>query len=298
VRRHGRGWITARNGERGAGLPDGEDEAREEGRRVRLQGLQEAATGSVVDQGQAGGRPGRVLRIAGVRKSFGRAPVLRGVDLELARGELLGLAGVNGAGKTTLVKCLLDFCGVDAGTIEIDGVPHTEPRSRAGLAFVPERFTPPYYLTGMEFLGYMSRLAGVRWSREEAEAMLAELDFDPAALARTARTYSKGMTQKLGLAAAFLERRDLYVLDEPMSGLDPRARAGVKKLLGGLRKRGASLLFTSHSLADVEEVCDRMAILHGGVRFFAGTPKALCDHYRETSLERAFLRCISGPVNV
>jgi ABC-2 type transport system ATP-binding protein len=128
--------------------------------------------------------------------------------------------------------------------------------------------------------------------------MLVELDFDPGALARAVRTYSKGMTQKLGLAAAFLERRDLYVLDEPMSGLDPRARACVKKLLAGLRERGASLLFTSHSLADVEEVCDRMAILHGGVRFFAGTPRALCDHYSEPSVERAFLRCISGPVNV
>jgi ABC-2 type transport system ATP-binding protein len=260
--------------------------------------LQETVTHTEGDGREAPGRPGAVLRVAGVRKSFGRAEVLRGVDLELARGEHLGLAGVNGAGKTTLVKCLLDFCAIDAGTIEIAGVPHREPRSRAGLAFVPERFTPPYYLTGGDFLRYMARLSGARWSPEEARAMLVELDFDPGALARAVRTYSKGMTQKLGLAAAFLERRDLYVLDEPMSGLDPRARACVKKLLGGLRERGASLLFTSHSLADVEEVCDRMAILHGGVRFFAGTPRALCDHYSEPSVERAFLRCISGPVNV
>jgi ABC-2 type transport system ATP-binding protein len=237
------------------------------------------------------------LRIRGVRKAFGRAEVLRGVDLDLGRGEFLGLAGVNGAGKTTLVKCLLDFCAVDAGSIEIHGTSHREPRSRTRLAFLPERFVPPYYLTGRGYLGYMARLSSTRWSRQEADTMLGDLDFDARALDRPVRTYSKGMTQKLGLAAAFLERRDLYVLDEPMSGLDPRARACVKKLLARLRERGASLLFTSHSLADVEEVCDRMAILHGGVRYFAGTPRALCEHYGEPSVEHAFLKCIAGPVN-
>lgn len=239
-----------------------------------------------------------VLRIEGVRKSFGRAAVLQGVDLALAPGEFLGLAGINGAGKTTLVKCLLDFCAVDSGTIRIHGVPHRDPRSRARLAFLPERFAPPYYLTGADFLTYMARLSDGDWSRDEMQAMLADLDFDAAALGRPVRTYSKGMTQKLGLAAVFLEQRDLYVLDEPMSGLDPRARACVKRLLARLRSRGAALLFTSHSLADVEEVCDRMAVLHGGVRYFAGTTKALCEHYGEITVERAFLRCIAGPVNV
>jgi ABC-2 type transport system ATP-binding protein len=258
------------------------------GARIRIVSRDESSTG----------RAGAALRVRGVRKSFGRAEVLRGVDLELGAGEFLGLAGVNGAGKTTLVKCLLDFCAVDAGTIEIHGTAHRDPRSRARLAFLPERFVPPYYLTGRDYLRYMARLSGGSWSREDAETMLADLDFDARALDRPVRTYSKGMTQKLGLAAAFLERRDLYVLDEPMSGLDPRARACVKKLLARLRGRGASLLFTSHSLADVEEVCDRMAILHGGVRYFAGTPKALCEHYGEPSVEHAFLKCIAGPVNV
>jgi ABC-2 type transport system ATP-binding protein len=127
----------------------------------------------------------------------------------------------------------------------------------------------------------------------EVTAMLEALDLDPGALAKPVRAYSKGMTQKLGLAACFLGRRDLYVLDEPMSGLDPKARACVKALLASLRREGATLFFTSHALADVEEICDRMVVLHQGVPYFSGPPRALCDHYGESSMERAFLRCIA-----
>jgi ABC-2 type transport system ATP-binding protein len=233
-----------------------------------------------------------VVCIRGLTKRFGKAEVLRRVDLALAPGEFLGLAGVNGAGKTTLIKCLLDFCAIDGGTIELFGVPHTVPRSRARLAFLPERFVPPYYLTGRDFLSLMLQLQQLHYDEAEVTAMLAALDLDPAALGKPVRAYSKGMTQKLGLAASFLARRDLYVLDEPMSGLDPKARACVKALLADLRARGRTLLFTSHALADIEEICDRMIVLHQGVPYFSGAPRALCDHYGENSTERAFLRCI------
>ena len=236
--------------------------------------------------------PDPVVRVSAVTKRFGKAEVLRQVDLEIAPGEFLGLAGVNGAGKTTLIKCMLDFCAVDAGKIELFGVPHTEPRSRARLTFLPERFVPPYYLTGRDFLSFMLQLQQGRYDEAEVLAMLGALDLDPAALGKPVRAYSKGMTQKLGLAASFLARRDLYVLDEPMSGLDPKARACVKALLAGLRAHGRTLLFTSHALADMEEICDRMIVLHQGVPYFSGAPRALCDHYGEISTERAFLRCI------
>jgi ABC-2 type transport system ATP-binding protein len=235
-----------------------------------------------------------IVKFTQVRKSYGSAAVLRDVDLAIERGEYFGLAGVNGAGKTTLIKCMLDFCAVDAGRIELFGLPHREPRSRAQVAFLPERFVPPYYLTGRDFLRFMLALQERAYVTDEVRAMLDALDLDPGALAKPVRAYSKGMTQKLGLAACFLSGRDLYVLDEPMSGLDPKARACVKALLARLKAGGATLFFTSHALADVEEICDRMVVLHQGVPYFSGPPRALCDHYGETSMERAFLRCIAA----
>ena len=238
-----------------------------------------------------------VIRFAAVAKRFGKTSVLRAVDLEIAAGECFGLAGVNGAGKTTLIKCMLDFCAIDAGAIELFGIPHTKPRSRARLGFLPERFVPPYYLTGRDFLSLMLRLQQRSYEESDVLGMIESLDLDPSALAKPVRSYSKGMTQKLGLAACFLSRRDLYVLDEPMSGLDPRARACVKALLARLRGEGRTVFFTSHALPDIEETCDRMVVLHQGVPYFSGAPRALCEHYGENSTERAFLRCIATPAD-
>jgi len=115
-----------------------------------------------------------------------------------------------------------------------------------------------------------------------------------AELARPVRELSKGMTQKLGLAAGFLLARELTVLDEPMSGLDPASRAAVKGVLARLRREGRTLLFTSHVLADVEELCTAIAVLERGRLRFRGAPAELCARYAEPSLERAFLRCVHG----
>ena len=127
------------------------------------------------------------VRFRGVNKSFGRAGVLRGIDLDVRPGECVGLAGVNGAGKTTLIKCLLDFCDLDSGVIEIHGTAHRRPRARARLAFLPERFTAPYFLTGREFIAMMLQLFGCRYEEERVCAMFASLDLDVAALDRPVR---------------------------------------------------------------------------------------------------------------
>ncbi len=236
--------------------------------------------------------PEPLVRFLGVSKSFGRAEVLRGIDLDVPSGKCLGLAGVNGAGKTTLIKCLLDFCELDSGSIEVHGVAHRRPQARARLAFLPERFIAPYFLTGREFIAMMLRLFERRYEEVRVRAMFASLDLDVAALDKPVRAYSKGMTQKLGLAACFLSERDLYVLDEPMSGLDPKARACAKELILKLISEGRTLLFTSHSLADIEEVCDDMTVLHRGTLAYTGAPRGLCERHGESSLERAFLKCI------
>lgn len=201
------------------------------------------------------------------------------------------MVGLNGTGKTTLIKCLLDFCDLDSGTIEVHGIEHRRPEARKRLAFLPERFIPPYFLTGREFLSIMLRLFGRQYDEEHARAIFRALDLQITALDSPVRAYSKGTTQKLGLAACFLSGRDLYVLDEPMSGLDPRACARIKDLVLKLRSEGRTLFLTSHSLADIEEVCDHMAVVHEGTLAYTGSPQGLRERFGERSLERAFLKC-------
>jgi ABC-2 type transport system ATP-binding protein len=232
------------------------------------------------------------FRAEGLVKRFGARRALDGVGMEVALGTAMGLAGANGAGKTTFIKCALDLCAADAGRVEIFGLDSRQAPARARLAYLPERFVPPYYLLGREFLAMTLELAGATFERARAEALAAELELDPQALQRPVRQLSKGMTQKLGLAACFLLERDLYVLDEPMSGLDPAGRVAVKAVLARLNRGGSALLFTSHVLADVEELCSTITVLDRGVVRFCGTPAALCRNFGDDNLERAFLKCI------
>ncbi len=235
-----------------------------------------------------------VVRFSRVSKKFGPLSVLSSIDFALPAGTFLGLAGLNGAGKTTLIKCLLDFCGLDGGSIQLYGIDHKRPRARERLAFLPERFIPPYFLTGREFVRLMLRFSSRPYDEAAVRAAFTDLDLEPAGLERPVRAYSKGMTQKLGLAACFLSQRDFYVLDEPMGGLDPKARARVKAILRRLQSEGRTVLLTSHSLADIEEICDHMLVLHKGVFAFSGPPAALREQYGGAGLEDSFLKCIGA----
>ena len=234
-----------------------------------------------------------VLQFADVAKRFGHQEVLQQIDLELRAGEFLVLVGVNGAGKTTLIKCLLDFAEPDAGQISIFGVSHRQPEARRNMAFLPERFVPPYFLTGADFLRYMARFYGHAFDPVMAAETVSGLDMDPAALVKPVRNLSKGMAQKLGLAAALLSGKDLLVLDEPMSGLDPKARALFKRRLLAMKVLGRSLFFSTHMLPDVQDLCDRMAVLHEGRLRFVGSPAEFCAHFGTEDLEEAYLRCVA-----
>ncbi len=233
------------------------------------------------------------LRVDRIAKRFGACQALDDVDLVVRAGETAALVGANGAGKTTLIKCILDLVLPDAGRVEIFGVPHREPASRKRLAYLPERFSPPHYLKGAEFLEMTLTLGGSQYERSSAERRLAELELEPSVLDRPVRQLSKGMTQKLGLAANLLFERDLYILDEPMSGLDPAGRIAVKSALARLRSAGRTVFFTSHVLADVAELAPALIVLDRGTVRFHDAPAALCARYGESNLERAYLRCIS-----
>ena len=232
------------------------------------------------------------LEIDHLTKRYGKLPVLESLTLSVTRGECFGLVGMNGAGKTTLIKCLLDFCDIDGGEIRVFDVPHRETRARRPLAYLPESFLPPHSLTGRDFVKYMLALREQPYNEAVTRAMCAALDLDVQALDRQARNYSKGMTQKLGLAAGFLSQAELFVLDEPMSGLDPKARALLKRQFALLKLAGKTLFFSSHVLADVEEICDRMAILHAGQLRFVGTPAECRAQYQADTLESAYLAAI------
>lgn len=242
------------------------------------------------------GQAPAALRFAGVAKRYAGHAALAEVAFEVMAGESFGLAGVNGAGKTTLIKCLLDLTAPDAGEISIFGVAARLHGARARLAYLPERFMPPHYLNGREFLGMMAGLRGSAYDEAVARHMLERLDLDAAALTKPVRDFSKGMTQKLGLAACFMADCDLLILDEPMSGLDPKARARVKHLLSDWRRRGRTLFFTSHALADIEDICERLAVLHGGRLCYLGAPLDLVRQRGAASLEDAFLATIGESV--
>ncbi len=234
------------------------------------------------------------LRISSLNKSYGSAIALADFTLDIAAGEFFGLVGANGAGKTTLIKCALDFCDVQSGTIEIFGTPHRQTAARSRLAFLPERFTPPHYLNGRDFLRYLCRLHRQPYDEARVGAILEALELDPGALDKPARAYSKGMTQKLGLAACLLSDKDLLILDEPTSGLDPKARALLKHELKTRHQAGRTVLMTTHALHDVGEMCSRMAVVHRGRLRFAGTPAEFIASRQAADLEQAYLACIAG----
>jgi ABC-2 type transport system ATP-binding protein len=236
--------------------------------------------------------PVAALRIEGVTKRFDRFVALDGVDLDVDAGRFFGLVGVNGAGKTTLIRALLDAHRPDAGRISIFGESSRDPTARRHLAFLPERFQAPHHATGADFLRLLARLHGRHWDRAEAEALLTQLDLDTTVLDRPVRTFSKGMTQKLGLASCLASQRPLLLLDEPTSGLDPKARALLKAALRERHAAGATVVITSHALADVEEMCDAVAVLHAGRVRYTGTPAGLRAAFDASTLEAAFLRAI------
>ncbi len=233
------------------------------------------------------------LEIRGLSAGYGRKTVIRGIELSVEPGEVFGLIGLNGAGKTTLIKAILGLSRAE-GQATIFGLPYGPPAGRAQLAYLPEKFQPSPLLKGWEFLSLTLAYYRQKLDREAALALCRGLDLDLAALDRGGRTYSKGMGQKLGLVATLLTGLPLLILDEPMSGLDPRARIMLKDRLLEYRGSGKTVFFSSHILADIEEICDRIAVMHGGRLIFLGRPAELLERAGGVNLERAFLAAIEA----
>lgn len=235
------------------------------------------------------------LSVKAIHKSYDEHKVLSDISFALKPGEIFGLIGLNGAGKTTLIKTVLDLVKAEEGEVRIFDTLSTDIEARRRLSYLPEKFQPSRYLKGFEYLSLALSYYGGKLDMEKAREGAALLDLNPDVLASRVGSYSKGMGQKLGLLGAFMIDATLLILDEPMSGLDPRARIMLKEMLLSQRKAGKTIFFSSHILSDIDEICDRIGVIHDGTLFFIGTPAEFKAKYPEGSLEKSFLRSIALP---
>ncbi len=214
------------------------------------------------------------LELSNVSKRFGKLNAVAGLSLRVLPGEGYAIIGPNGAGKTTLIKCLLGFYRHHGGTATFGGRPILEVMAKQRVGYLPERLTFPPLSTPLDYLELQALLRGLRFSAlaQRARAMAEELG-----LARWLKTplgrFSKGMTRKLAFIQAVMHDPQLLVLDEPTDGLDPVARRIVLRMVRGLVAGGATVLITSHLLADLERVSDRAGVMLGG-RLAAEAPLA------------------------
>jgi ABC-2 type transport system ATP-binding protein len=214
------------------------------------------------------------LAVTELSKRYARIEALRGVDLEVAPGELFGLLGPNGAGKSTLVKIACGLVRPTSGRAEIAGAPAGSPAAHGSLGYLAELFRFPDWLTADELLALHQSLAASAGGAAERAELLELVGLSEASERRVA-AMSKGMQQRLGIAQAMVGSPRLLLLDEPTSALDPAGRRTVRRLLEELRSRGVAVLLNSHLLSEVELVCDRVAIISRGEVVAAGSPREL-----------------------
>jgi len=216
----------------------------------------------------------------------GNVLALDSVSLSVDQGEVFGLLGPNGAGKTTLVKTVLGITSITAGEVLVHGLPPRDPASRRRTGFLPENPRFPDHLTGRALIRLTGRLSGMSYGDiEKREAVLLE----QVGMSRWAdtkiRKYSKGMTQRIGLAQALISDPDVVFLDEPTEGIDPIGKIEIREALKRIRDEGKTVFLNSHLLGEVEMVADRVAILSRGKLIRIGTVDELTVRENQYEIE-------------
>jgi ABC-2 type transport system ATP-binding protein len=240
-----------------------------------------------------------MIRLTDLTKRYGKFTAVDGINLEIRRGELFGFLGPNGAGKTTTLRMIAGILRPTSGRILIaeDDLATHPLRAKSRLGFIPDR---PYVydkLTGAEFLRFVAALFGQ--DGEPIERRMDEL-LDLFELTpwkdELVESYSHGMRQKLIISSALLHRPEAIVVDEPMVGLDPKGQKFLKDLFRAFVERGGTVLMSTHSLDTVEEMCDRIGIIHGGKILACGTMAEVRTRFQggDTKLEELFLRLTGG----
>ena len=225
------------------------------------------------------------IEIRGLTKAYGQVQALRGVNLEVRHGEILGFLGPNGAGKTTTIRCLLDLIRPQSGSMRVLGIdPREDPvavRSRVG--YLPGELYLESNLTVKEVLSYFDDLRGNTSDWGFVKQLTEQLELD---LTTPIKNLSKGNKQKAGLVQALMARPELLLLDEPTSGLDPLMQQEVYRLLKSAKDNGTTVFFSSHVISEVEAIAERVAIIRQGVVVEEAEPRQLID----MSLRRIQLR--------
>ncbi|MDN3029189.1 ABC transporter ATP-binding protein [Streptomyces sp. S.PB5] len=250
---------------------------------------------SAVSAAQGHSTPDRdgtaAVSVSGLVKTFGPTRALEGLDLTVATGEVHGFLGPNGAGKTTTIRVLLGLLRADAGEVRLlGGDPwHDAVRLHRRLAYVPGDVSLWPKLTGGEIIDVFGRLRG-DLDPTRRDTLLERFELDPT---KKARTYSKGNRQKVGLVAALASRAELLLLDEPTSGLDPLMESVFQECIREMTAEGRTVLLSSHILAEVEALCDRVSIIRAGRTVESGTLAEL-RHLTRTSIDVVTVRTPTG----
>lgn len=207
-----------------------------------------------------------MIQVHDVVKTFKGIPAVENLTLQVEKGEIMGLLGSNGAGKSTTINMLLGFLEPDSGSVSINGINayKQSQETRKMIGYIPENVNLYSYLTGIENLDYFCRLAGLKYSKDELQGFLSTCGLQKDAHRKKVSGYSKGMRQKVGIAIAYAKKAQVYLLDEPASGLDPVASNELSELLKKLADEGAAILMASHDIFRVREVCHRIGILRQG----------------------------------
>lgn len=212
------------------------------------------------------------------RSLRGRVRALEPIDIKVEAGKVFGLLGSNGAGKSTFVKAVLNICKPTTGRAKIFGVDTRNPEARRQVGYLPEGTQFSRYLTGRQVCEYFGQLMGLTGARlkEEVDAKLKIVGMTDWA-SRKVTKYSKGMKQRIGLAQAMLGSPRLIMLDEPTDGVDPQGRHEIRDVIAGLAKEGVTVFLNSHLLAEVEAVCDEIAIMFRGRLLRRGPVKQITE---------------------
>jgi ABC-2 type transport system ATP-binding protein len=238
-----------------------------------------------------GATPTAAIEISGLVKDFSvglRGVKLRAVDdlsLRVETGHVFGLLGPNGSGKSTTIKIILGLLAPTAGQCTVFGVPGAQVESRLDVGYLPE--SPYFYrhLTGRELVRFYGRICGLKRARlaERVAEVIAWVGLTEAADRRVG-TYSKGMLQRIGLAQALVHDPRLVILDEPTAGVDPVGSAAISELILKLKAQGKTVLITSHLLTQIEDICDRVAILDRGRLMVEGAVRDLVGRTERQAL--------------